>query len=501
MDTRPNILYVMTDQQRFDTIAALGNKDIYTPNFDRLVRRGLTFNNAYSPCPVCVAARYTIRTGCAPLKTRVFSNGIDAPAPGQPETMTERCGPYLASEMSARGYRTFGIGKFHSNPWNEELGYQSQLHSEELYGSPERRRGDAYASFIAEHYPAYDFVEGLMGERTEMYYMPQMSPMPAHCTVESWAADRAVEQIRFEEDRPFFGLLSFVGPHPPLAPPIPFNRMYDPDRMPNPVRGELEIDHMDEQIPWMNYGIWAEDINDAHARVLKARYYGEISYIDQCLGRVLDAVEAREDGDNTIICFFTDHGDHMGDHSAWQKESFFDVSCRIPFLLSWPARLAADVRRDDLVSLTDLFAIATGASGDVILRDGCDVLGVVEGNASAREALFGMYGSPGTPRFKIMVRSGDWKYIYLANGGREQLFNVALDPNEIQQRASDNPTVVDRLKALAIGALENKAGEAALEGGSLRAFQYEERPHRRVYQFDRSRGVVGFPDRPEDALA
>ena len=85
--------------------------------------------------------------------------------------------------------------------------------------------------------------------------------------------------------------------------------------------------------------------------------------------------------------------------------------------------------------------------------------------------------------------------------GREQLFNVALDPNEIQQRASDNPTVVDRLKALAIGALENKAGEAALEGGSLRAFQYEERPHRRVYQFDRSRGVVGFPDRPEDALA
>ena len=193
----------MTDQQRFDTIAALGNGDIYTPNLDRLVRRGLTFNNAYSPCPVCVAARYTIRTGCSSLKTRVFSNGIDAPAPGQAVAMTDRCGPYLASEMSSRGYRTFGIGKFHSNPWNEELGYQSHLHSEELYGSPEQRRGDAYASFISQHHPSYDFIEGLMGERTEMYYMPQMSPMPAHCTVESWVAARAIEHIRCEDGRPF----------------------------------------------------------------------------------------------------------------------------------------------------------------------------------------------------------------------------------------------------------------------------------------------------------
>ena len=74
---------------------------------------------------------------------------------------------------------------------------------------------------------------------------------------------------------------------------MPFNRMYDPDRMPNPVRGDLAVDHMDEQIPWMNHVIWAEDINDSHARVLKARYYGEISYIDECLGRILDAVEAR----------------------------------------------------------------------------------------------------------------------------------------------------------------------------------------------------------------
>ena len=109
-----------------------------------------------------------------------------------------------------------------------------------------------------------------------------------------WAADRAVEQIAAAGPEPYFGFVSFIGPQPPFAPPLPFNRIYDPDRMPDPVVGDIETDHMDEQIPWMNRIIWASEINDAHARVLKARYYGEITYIDACLGRILDAVEARD---------------------------------------------------------------------------------------------------------------------------------------------------------------------------------------------------------------
>ena len=89
------------------------------------------------------------------------------------------------------------------------------------------------------------------------------------------------------------------------------------------------MDHADEQIPWMNYLIWADDINDMQARALKARYYGEISFIDQCLGRILDSVESRTDAENTLICFFSDHGDHLGDHHAWQKERFFEASCHV----------------------------------------------------------------------------------------------------------------------------------------------------------------------------
>ena len=499
-NSKPNVLFVMADQQRFDTIAALGNSRIYTPNLDRLVNRGVTFTNAYSACPVCVPARYTIRTGCEPPTTRRFDNGPAVPLAGQPGSTTARCGPYLAQTMAGLGYRTFGIGKFHTTPWDEDLGYQVHLRSEELYASPDQRRRDSFAAWIGERHPAYNFIEGLMGERTEMYYMPQMSPMPASVTVEGWAAAQAVRQLEVDDKRPYFGFVSFIGPHPPFAPPIPFNRMYDPDRMTNQVLGDLETDHLDEQIPYMNYAIWAEDVNASHARVLKARYYGEISYIDDCIGRILNAVEARGDAENTLIGFFSDHGDHLGDHHAWQKESYFESSCHIPFLVSWPARIRPGSRTAALAGLSDLFGLATSAAGSPQFREGVDLLGGIEGKGAQREHFFGYYAAPGTPAFKIMVRNGPWKYIYLANGGREQLFHLAEDPGELTNRTSTQRDWAVRLRAKAASACDRPELRAALDGSGLRGFPFQARKLSRIYQFDGSRGITGFPKRPEDVL-
>jgi arylsulfatase A-like enzyme len=498
---KPNVLFIMADQQRFDTIASLGNSHTYTPNFDRLVERGIAFTKGYSTCPVCVPARYTVRTGCDPLTTSQYTNGTCAPTSDQADTMEGRCGPYLARRMGQLGYRTFGIGKFHTHPCYEDLGYDVHIHSEELYGTPEQRLSDGYGGFITREHPEFAHIEQLQGERTEMYYMPQTSPFPAELTVESWAADRAIEQLDADEGRPFFGLVSFIGPHPPFAPPVPFNRMYDPDRMPAPVCGDIAVDHMDDTIPWMNKIIWAEDVDALRARTLKARYYGEISYIDACLGRILDAVEARDDADNTLICFFADHGDHLGDHHAWQKESFFEASCHVPFLMSWPARLEKNARRNELVCLTDLFGIATGAADQPECRDGCDVLGLLRGDAPPRAHVVGIYGQPGTPDFKIMVRDDDWKYIFIANGGREQLFNVTDDPDELSLRNDDSPDVLRDLRQAATDHLADSPGAAALEDGKLREFPFEPRPADwRVYQLASDKGVRGFPDNPADVL-
>lgn len=492
--TRPNVLFVMTDQQRFDTIAALGNSHIRTPNLDGLVQRGVSFTRAYSTCPVCVPARHTIRTGCEPPTTRAFHNKVSPPVAGQADTMEGRCGPFLARTMRNLGYRTFGIGKFHTWPWDLDVGFDVHLHSEEMWGK-EQRLQDAYAAFIRTQHPHCDWIEQLHGERSEMYYMPQMSPLPAALTVESWAADRAVELVGVSDTRPFFGFVSFIGPHPPFAPPLPFNRLYDPMQMPTPIKGDLAIDHMDEQIPWMNYLTWSDDVDEVRARVLKARYYGEITFIDQCLGRILDAVEARPDADNTLICFFSDHGDHLGDHHAWQKESFFEASCHVPMLLSWPAKLPANQRHDAIVCLTDLFAIATGAAGTLETRDGIDVLGLLDGKPrKTRERLIGLHGEPGSPQFKVMVLEGDWKYIYMANGRREQLFNLRDDPNELTLRLPERRDVADRLRAAAIEALRHPGAVNALDDGrqDLRGFDFEPRPLKRLLQMDGSRGVRGY---------
>jgi len=497
---KPNVLFLMADQFRFDAIGALGNKDVYTPNLDRLVKRGAAFTNTYSPCPVCVPARYVIRTGCEPETTRVFMNGPAKPLEGQAPTVSGRCGPYLAATMKRLGYRTFGVGKFHTMPWDEPLGYDVHLHSEELYATPDQRQRDAYAHWIASEHPQFNYVEGLMGERTDMYYMPQARPMPPELAVERWAADRAVEQIRRQGPEPYFGFVSFIGPHPPIAPPIPFNRLYDPDRMPNPVRGDISVDHMDEQIPWMNYAIWAEDVNDAHARVVRSRYYGTITYIDDCIGRILDAVDARGDAATTMICFFSDHGDMLGDHHGWQKESYFDVSARVPFLVSWPDAAPANVQREQLASLTDLFGLATSAAGAKELREGVDLMPALRDNGGTRECVFGCYGIPGTPLFKMMAREGAWKYIWMANGGREQLFNVVSDPHELSNVAREQADITSRLRSRVVGMTNRPALRAGMDGDNLRAFSFSPRRLQRIYQFDRSRGITGFPQHPRDVL-
>lgn len=481
----PNILFVMTDQQRFDTIAALGHPHVRTPNLDRLVARGAACTNAYSTCPVCVPARYSIMTGCEPSRTSWLSNWV----PGN--SVSQRCGPYLAETLAARGYRTWGLGKFHTEPRLEPLGFEVHERSEELFPTEAEFLGDDYVQWLRARAPAFAHLEQVHGERTDMYYVPQTRAMPAALTVEAWLATRAVEELGRADPRPQFGFVSFITPHPPIAPPIPYNRMFDPDDMPSPVHGDPAIDTADDYLAWMNHAVWAEDISPAQARQLRARYCASITFIDACIGRILDAVEARPDADNTLIVFFSDHGDHMGDHGAWQKEGFFEAACRVPYLVSWPGKIPAGTRHVGLTALTDLFGLATSASGAPELRDGHDLLGALQGAAPARESLIGMFGAPGTRHFKCMVRRGDWKYIWLANGGRELLFHLRENPGESRDYSPAAPGELAALRAEAVRVVGARDFTApALAAGALKALPFEPFPRGRIRQF--ARGVTDF---------
>ena len=270
--------------------------------------------------------------------------------------------------------------------------------------------------------------------------------------------------------------------------------------MPDLVLGSIEEDHLDEEIPFMRHAIWADAINPALARIVKARYYGEITYLDHCLGRILDAIEARPKSEDVLICFFSDHGDLMGDHHGWQKQNFFAAACRVPLLLSWPAVLPKGTIQNELISLADLFGIATEAAGECEVREGTNVLKMLRGKCASREYLIGMVEPPGSHDFKLMVVTDEWKYIFMANGGREQLFDLRRDPNELSNCVAWASKIRDELHGLGVQTCGAPGAADALDGDRLRAFPFRERPRTRIYQFDRSRGVVGFPERPQDAL-
>lgn len=487
---RPNILFVMTDQQRFDTIAALGAPLVSTPNLDRLVARGISCTNAYSTCPVCVPARYGLMTGCEPSRTGWFGNW-------QPATDARaRCGAYLPEVLAAQGYRTWGLGKFHTEPRREPLGFAVHEYSEELWPDEQTFRDDDYVAWLRANAPAFAHLEQVHGERTDMYYIPQTRAQPAELCGEAWLAKRATEEIGRDDGRPYFGFVSFVQPHPPLAPPVPYNRMFDPEAMPAPLLGDPDIDTADDYLAWMNHAVWAEEISPLQARQLRARYLGAIAFVDHCIGRILDAVENRHDADNTLICFFSDHGDHMGDHRAWQKESFFEASCRIPMLISWPRRWQGGRRWTYPVTLTDMFPLATAATGgDLHRRDGCDLLGSLDTGVSERARCLGMFGNPGSRHFKAMVREGDWKYLWLANGGREFLFNVREDPAESRCYGAQESATMEAMRTTLIGHLKDRELTLpALLNGKLRALPFEPFTRERIKQF--GRGITDFGQGP-----
>ncbi len=419
-------------------------------------------------------------SGCEPGKTGWFGNWQPVP------DVRVNCGPYLAESMQALGYRTWGLGKFHTEPRKEPLGFEVHEYSEELWPDEKTFLDDDYVAWLRSKTSDFDHIEQVHGERTDMYYVPQLRPQPGELCGESWLATRAVEELQRSDPRPSFGFVSFVQPHPPLAPPVPYNRLFDPDAMPPPLNGDPLIDTADDYLGWMNHAIYADEISPFQARQARARYHGAITFIDDCIGRILDAVEALPNPDNTIICFFSDHGDFLGDHGAWQKESFFEASARIPMLVSWPKQLQQGARHQGFATITDLFGLATSAAGDLQQRDGHDFLGSLRRTAPERAQVIGMHGQPGSRQFKAMVRERDWKYLWFANGGRSMLFNIAEDPAESMCLSSKHPEVMETMRQSLIHRLASETltlPALNANGNDLLDFSFEPYERVRIKQF------------------
>ena len=433
MSTRPNILLLFTDQQRADTIGALGNPVIQTPALDSLVREGTSFVSAYTPSPVCIAARCSLILSQWPHQTGCTAN---VPMPQERTSLMEL--------LADAGYQTHGTGKMHFSPDSRKLwGYESRDYSEEGMAN------DDFTAFLRSN--GYDHIVDPQGVRSEYYYIPQPSQLPARLHNTTWVADRSLDFLqRRGTDRPFFLWSSFIKPHPPFEAPVPWNRLYKPTQMPLPF---LPDGHQGLLTYWnrrQNRYKWRDRGMDLQLlRTMRAAYYACISLVDHNIGRILSYLRETNQLDNTLILFASDHGELLGDYGSYGKRTMLDPAARVPLLVRYPARFEAERRCRTAVSLVDVLPTCLSAAGlDVPDTAVGEDLAAVAGGQSRREEVISQYSEGATGLYSLISR--EWKYIYSAADDREWLF--ARDASrEEKNLAADLPDVTRerRLRLLA----------------------------------------------------
>ena len=465
MPDAPNILLLFTDQQRYDTIGALGGLYPYiqTPALDSLVREGVSFTSAYTPSPVCVAARCSLVLSQWPHQTGCTTN---SPMPQERTSLMQL--------LNAEGYQTHGIGKMHFSPDGRKLwGFESREFSEEGGRSDQ----DDFSVFLKEN--GFGHVLNLHGIRSEFYYVPQPSQLPERLHHTRWVANRSLEFLkRRDRSRPFFLWSSFIKPHPPFESPIPWLRLYKPVEIGFPY---LPRDYEQLLTFWNRlqnrYKYRDQGFDGNLVRLIRAQYCACVSFVDSSVGRILAALRETGELDRTLVIFTSDHGEMLGDYGSYGKRSILDPASRVPLLVRYPERFAADTRCDTPVSLVDVLPTCLGAAGVRVPDDraGLDLADVARGQCD-REGVLIQFSQDGSGLYGYATR--EYKYSYSAADSREWLFTRA--PNQRDERSlAGNVAYEGALQHMRAGLIDHFRRDgytAPLDGDGWRQFPKREVP-------------------------
>ena len=419
---RPNILLLMTDQQRGDCIGAGGHPAVLTPNLDRLAREGARFRRAYSSTPSCTPARACLLTGQAPWHHGMLGYG----------RVAERYPHEMPVMLGEAGYFTCAIGKNHFHPQRNPHGYEQVLLDESGRSFSIDFRSD-YRSWFWSQAPNLDpdatgigWNDCLAGE----YALPER----LHPT--AWTGDAAVRFLEtFERNQPFFLKVSFARPHSPYDPPARYMREFETAEIPPAAVG----DWVDRYRPRSSEkpSLWHGDLGPQQVRHSRQGYYGSIRFIDDQIGRILEALHKLGLYESTLILFVSDHGDMLGDHHHWRKCYAYEGSARIPMLVRWPDGLIAARRgqvRDEVAELRDVMPTLLAAARIEAPEstDGGNLLEPVSGRSGAWRTYLDLeHNVCYSPRNNWnALTDGKWKYIYQALDGEEYLFDLQSDPGE-----------------------------------------------------------------------
>lgn len=470
MSVRPNVLWIMADQLRFDYLSCYGHPHLHTPHIDALASRGVRFTNAYVQSPVCGPSRMSAYTG-----RYVRSHG--STWNGMPLRVGE---PTLGDHLREAGARAVLVGKTHMTAdlegmaWlgidpksdigvsRSECGFEPFERDDGLHPDSPRQRWSAYDDYLVSQgfvsdNPWEDFANSGVGEDSELLsaWLLKNSRLPANVPEEhsetAYMTDRAMEfMIQAREDgRPWMCHLSYIKPHWPYIVPAPYHDMYDERHIIPPTRSEVERETDHPLLRAYHEARVSKSFSRDEVRehVIPA-YMGLIKQLDDNLGRLFAWMKTEGFADNTIIAFTSDHGDYMGDHWMGDKDFYHEAAVKVPLIIADP-RSEANASRgqvsDALVEMIDLaptFMRALGCPEKPHIIEGRDLTPLLHKEDGFHRRyvisehdyhwsdMAASLGQPQQDAHTKMIFDGRWKYVR-CEGFRPMLFDLLEDPDEL----------------------------------------------------------------------
>lgn len=446
MLTRPNILFINTDQQRFDTLGCAGSPVAKTPHLDQLAAEGVRFTRCYTTNPVCMPARASYVTGQYPSHHGVWQNGV--PLSQRIET--------LQGTLRRGGYATGLIGKIHlDNVW-----LRSEPHPQYEFDVLHECEGDPYCKDEYFHWlDAQGLYEPYMAQfKREGHRAGYTRDLPEEKHMNNWIAGLCEEYFsqRAADGQPFFLSAGFFDPHHPFDPCEPYASLFSAEEMPMPIYRAGEEARMTPPARERYDGIHAycQDPDPGGIRQTIAAYHATITHVDAMVGRLLAALRETGLAENTVVIFTSDHGEMLGDHGIlWKGPLFYDGAVRVPLIYRFPERFGITGARDGFVSHVDFaptVAALTGVPGPHLaqgqpLFDG-DLQQQPTRDAALVEWREKRFQSDDPFTVARCLVTDEWKYVHYHDRPFGELYDRHNDPDEFENRWAERPDVVAAMK-------------------------------------------------------
>jgi len=447
-DETPNVLFIAIDDLNDWTGALKGHSQAITPNLDELCNEGLLFTNAHCSQAVCIASRNSLLSGLHPSTTGWYSSR-SAMQRSYDQVMQEH--KMLPQYFKDNGYKTMTVGKIYHRGASDYPDRTEDFWDETApeYDVPEdlRARGDGYGgikfypfprdgSQIVNHY-GEDFNNG----HSLCWGALEREDMPGGKMYDELISEWAVERLSEDHEKPFFLAVGFVRPHVPYTAPKEYFDLYQLDDI---IVPEVPVDEMAD-IPAMGKSIAfgtietgdhfaVVNLSDSYWREMVYAYLACVSFVDDQLGKVLEALEKSKYAENTIIVLWSDHGQHLGEKKHWRKQALWEESTKVPLYFQVPGQPGRGLESERVVSLLDIYPTLVDLCGlpDAEKLEGNSLLPLIQNPDMEWEkpVLSTWYYK------NHSVRSEHFRYI-LYRDGSEELYDHRNDPGEHINLAGD----------------------------------------------------------------